>query len=175
MKSGRLLKVFVDSLEMTAVCVIARPDRQAVMIRAARDPSALVERVGADIYWTRWARPDHSRMIVDDTNAQLPKLHGRWLGVTPAVASKAVEIVAGELGAQLTTDVDLQERAAAAVRLVEMQIECMKASGELRAVTRAYRAYRLARAAEGRAAQSWCAWFANWKAQMVRAAAVAVR
>jgi hypothetical protein len=47
----------------------------------------------------------------------------------------------------------------------------MKRAGELRPITRAYREHRLARAAEGKGAQPWCAWFANYKGELVRAAA----
>jgi hypothetical protein len=87
------------------------------------------------------------------------------------IAVKAVEIVAGELGVALETDASIRDRAEATVAAVELQLERMKQAGELRRVTRSYREYRLARAATGEGAQAWCAWFANYKAELVRAAA----
>jgi hypothetical protein len=82
-----------------------------------------------------------------------------------------VELVANDLGVALETDASLRERAEATVRAVELQLERMKRAGELRPVTRTYREYRLARAAAGAGAQAWCMWFANDKADLVRAAA----
>jgi hypothetical protein len=59
------------------------------------------------------------------------------------------------------SDASLREKAEGAVRAVELQLEVMKRAGDLRPVTRAYKQYRLARAAEGQGAQSWYAWFAK--------------
>jgi hypothetical protein len=175
----RLVRAYIGALDLVGVHVIAGGD-ELMMIRIGRDPAALAKRVQAstghavEVCATRWVRrEEHACWIVEACTERLPKLVGKWLAITVPVATKAIEIVAAELGATLATDEMIRERAALVVRDVEEQVERMKAAGDLRPVTRAYRAHRLARAAEGKRAEPWHSYFASWKAGMVRAAAAA--
>jgi len=98
----------------------------------------------------------------------MPRAPG-WRSV--AAATKAIEIVAADSGVALETDAALNDRAEAAVRAVELELQAMKARGELRQVNRAYREQRLARERLGNRAQPYGAWFANYKVGLVRLAA----
>jgi hypothetical protein len=60
-----------------------------------------------------------------------------------------------------------------AARAVELELAAMKRNGGLRSINRAYRDQRQAREGCGRRAQSYGAWFANYKVALVRTAAQA--
>lgn len=173
------VRAYVDALDLTAVCVLAPAAGEPVTIRAGRDLPAILKRIriacsdqSIEAKATLWcARHGDAKLIVATCNNQLPQLAGGWWAVSAPIAIKAVEIVAGDLGVAIETDASLHERAEAAVHRTELELERMKNAGDLRPVTRAYREYRLAREAEGKGAQSWCAWFANYKMELVRAAA----
>jgi hypothetical protein len=83
--------------------------------------------------------------------------------VATPIAIKAVELVAGDLGVMLEADASLRDRAEATVRAVDLEVEAMKRAGELRSVNQAYRQHRRA--------HPWCAWFDNYRAGLIRAAA----
>jgi hypothetical protein len=172
----RFVRAYIDALDLHAICILtAASSDERVMIRFGRDVDAAVERASAkigapaELKATRWcSRNRDAKRIVVTCNAELARVGGGW---TALIALKAVEIVAKDFGVTLQTDVSVRERAEAAVRAVELQLETMKRSGQLRAVTRAYKEYRLARAAAGQGAQPWSAWFANYKVRLVRTAA----
>jgi hypothetical protein len=124
----------------------------------------------------RWG-PDRRRAkhVVDTCRDELARdvelSAGGWLGIEPALAARAIEIVADRLGVWLASDVHIQEHAEAGVCTVEIEVERMKRSGELRDVNRAYREQRIAREATGRKIQPYGVWFANWRLAMIKVAA----
>jgi hypothetical protein len=65
----------------------------------------------------------------------------------------------------------MHARAGARVRAVEIETERLKLNGGLNDLNGRYREYRLARKAEGRGAQRYDAFLANWKMAMIKAAA----
>ena len=81
---------------------------------------------------------------------------------------------AEQLGVTMQTDAEVRAIAEVAVRRVENTFDRMLRAGELRDLNRRYRAHRLARAAEGKGAQSYRAWLANQKLAMVRSTAAIV-
>jgi hypothetical protein len=175
----RLVRAFIGALDLTPIAVFALSKNEPVLICAGGGVAGMAKRVSAmtdmpiEAKAVRWcAGGRDAKLIASTCNNELPQLGDGWLAVSAPIAIKAVELVAGDLGIiPLESDASVRSRAEATVRLVELELERLRTAGEFRSVTRAYREYRLARAAEGKGAQSWCAWFASYKAELVRAAA----
>jgi hypothetical protein len=174
----RLIHAYVAALDLHAVYVFASSTDGPVLIGRTKSVADAITRIrtksdsAVEQLAVRWcARDRDAKRIVDSSRTQLPQLAGGWLAIAAPIAVKAVEIVAADLGIMLETDAAIRERAEAAVRSVELELERMKWAGELRSVSRAYKEHRLARESYGRRAQSYGAWFANYKVGLVRTAA----
>jgi len=180
----RFIRAYVNAYTraagMAAIYVAARrssgPSLIGITKSAAEVRNRLEHETGTTLEISlRWCDLRFAKRIVEACREQLGAdvevSEDGSLAIEPIVATKAIEIVALQHGAPLIPDVDMQARAEARVRAVELELERMKLNGGLNDLNGRYREYRLARKTEGRGAQRYDAFFANWKMRMVRVAA----
>jgi hypothetical protein len=175
-----LVASYIEALDLSAIIVLAPAAAgELSLIRTGLDPVDVAaresERTGQEleIAAVRWcANVRRVETLVGMIEAAFPRTEDGWLATSAIIAKNAIDIVAHDNRIVLYTDEGLRNCAEAAVRAVDQQIEAMRARGDWRRVSRCYKAYRLARTAAGEKAQPWAAWFANYKAEMVRAAAM---
>jgi hypothetical protein len=138
-------------------------------------PNAVKRLAGARLAAVRWcAREPRAKAIAHQARARFKRLavdDGWLVAVDVSVALEAIDAVGLKLNGRLVSDDDLRARAELAMRAVDQHIERLRAAGEFRALTKRYKAERLARTAAGQAVRPWGSWLADFKIGMLREAA----
>ena len=93
----------------------------------------------------------------------------------PHDLSAAIEGAARRLRIALHSDDDIAMDAERIIARVEAEIESLKRAGELKSVNQSYRAYRLQASARGEKAAPYADWLNQYKANLVREIAAALR
>jgi hypothetical protein len=94
---------------------------------------------------------------------------------TPHDLSAAIEGAARRLRIALYSDDDIAMDAGRMIARVEAEIESLKRSGQLKSVNQSYRAHRLQASARGEKAAPYADWLNQYKANLVRELAAALR
>jgi hypothetical protein len=89
--------------------------------------------------------------------------------------SAAIEGAARRLRVALHSDNDIAMDAERIIARVEAEIESLKRAGELKSVNQSYRVYRLQASARGEKAAPYADWLNQYKANLVREIAAALR
>jgi hypothetical protein len=89
--------------------------------------------------------------------------------------SASVESAARRLGVALYSDEHVADDAGNIIARVKEQMESLKRAGELKSVNQSYRAYRLQASARGEKAAPYTDWLNQYKANVVRELAAALR
>jgi hypothetical protein len=93
----------------------------------------------------------------------------------PHNLSAAIEAAARRLRIALHSDDDVVTDAERSIARVEAEIQNLKRAGELKSVNQSYRAYRLQASARGEKAAPYADWLNQYKANLVRELAAALR
>jgi hypothetical protein len=176
----RFIRAYVNAYThaagMVAIYVAASSTSGPALIGITKNTTEICGRYQTGTTYVRWCDRHFAKRIVDSCRDQLVSegtmiCDGGALAIDPMFAAKALAIVAIGFGVTLIPDADMQARAEARVRTVELETERLKLNGGLNDLNGRYREYRLARKAEGRSAQRYAAFLWNWKMSMVKAAA----
>jgi hypothetical protein len=93
----------------------------------------------------------------------------------PHDLSAAIEDAARRLGIALYSDDDIAMDGEGIIARVEAEIENLKRAGQLKSVNQSYRAHRLQASARGEKAAPYAEWLNQYKANLVRELAGALR
>jgi hypothetical protein len=169
---GLVALAIVEDSAGPRIAVIGQPHAQA-----AKGPSA----VSALRWWCRSAA-DAERVAGSATRALRreskdgivqPSLDAS--GPASHHVSAVVEGAARRLCVALYSDDDIAMDAERIIARVDAEIESLKRAGELKSVNQSYRAYRLQASARGEKAAPYADWLNQYKANLVRELAAALR
>jgi hypothetical protein len=166
----RFVRAYVDALDLIAIYATTSPAKARTRLGRGKDPAATLKAMreadpAAALNVIGWCRPSHVEFIIMTFVDELPAkdvaldLEG--------ITERALQ-VAESLGVQLQSDDELRQMAEAAVARIETLFEQMMSGGELRALNRRYRQYRLSRKAAGNGSVSYPRWLENYKAEFIR-------
>ncbi len=143
----------------------ANDPRQVVLMRWWCRRAADAERVTAGV--ARSLRRESKDGIVRPlSHASATALNG---------LSAAVEGAARRIGVMLYSDADVAADATKMIARVEEQLENLKRTGEFKSVNQSYRTDRLQAAARGEKAAPYADWLNQYKANLIRELAAALR
>jgi hypothetical protein len=170
--AGRwLADQYVAALALAPVHVVAKESGRPIRISTAREAAA------AGHALTVWCTSD--LWAIELAISARTKLAGsaferdadrRWIDATAEDARAVLDLVASEVGIVFFTAEKISQSAAEVMARVEIEFTRMQAAGELRALNRSYREYRLACNAAGSKAMHYTKWIAQKKARMFRSA-----
>jgi hypothetical protein len=182
-----LIAAYREGLGLTAIVVIQEDaTARIVAIDAPHAQAGTIAPQGATRWWCRRAA-DAERIVAsatrslrreskDETSGSSPGQHARTPHhVLAAHVLAAVESAARRLGIPLYSDADVAADAEGIIGRVEEEIEKLKRAGELKSVNQSYRAYRLQASSRGEKAAPYAVWLNQYKANLVRELATALR
>lgn len=167
-----LFAAYREGLGLTAVAVVY--SAAAIRIVACRHGGdvALAEGEVASARW--WCRraADAERVAAAAT-ARLQRRESSDEAMVQA--GKAVAAAAQRFGVALRADEDVCVEATAIIARVDQEMAALQRSGELKAVNRAYRTYRLEASARGEQVLRYADWINKYRQNLVRELAAALR
>jgi hypothetical protein len=176
-----LIAAYREGLGLAAIGVVQESTGPRIV--AINQPHAQAANVSPDVSMRWWCRraADAERIVASATRSlrrELKDISRPPLGGstrTPHAIFAAVESAARRLGVPLYSDTDIAADAERTIGRVEEEIENLKRAGELKSVNQSYRAYRLQASARGEKAAPYANWLNQYKANLVRELAAALR
>jgi hypothetical protein len=178
-----LIAAYCEGLGLAAIALI----RTATEIRAAALGNDCLDSLpqGEKIE-TRWwcRRSADAARVAAATLARLQRSESKGDASEPVAAdssssaqraSAAIAAAARQCGVTLYSDEETLAAAMAMVARVDEEIEQLQRAGDLKSVNRSYRIYRTETTARGETALSYARWLNEYKANLVRRLAAALR
>lgn len=158
-----------EGLGLVAVAVVCGPDgtRIAALPEGGEGPAGAVQTVRAR-WWCR--RAAEAERVAAAAARML-----RRESSDAALACKAVTAAARRLDVALHADQDVADEAMHVAARVDAQLRSQHEAGDLKSVNRAYRTYRLERSARGERVLRYDEWMQEYRENLVRHVASALR
>lgn len=177
-RRGSLVAAYRDGLGFTAIIVWSAPEG----IRITVPGSADVTPAPAARWWCRHAA-DAASVAAAATRLFKRRQSQDGSGLTPGTAlsnalvraGQAIAAAAARAGVRLYADEDIAREAAEAVARVDAEFERLQRSGDLKAVNRSYRDYRMAAALHGEKIMPYARWLDKYREDFVRKLAAGSR
>ena len=166
----RLVAAYREGLGLVAIAIVRDDDR----VRIAADTGSAEPPPDAAIL-LRWCRnADDAVRVASAAGASLRR-HGIDDGDPDALALQAITRVAKRLNVKLRSEQDIAAEAAVVIEHVTREFEQMHASGDLRAVNKSYRDYRLEASARGERVVPYAQWMRAYQENLVRKTATTLK
>lgn len=173
-----LIAAYREGLGLAAVMLVRGAAKIRISAPASLGAGALAEGETAHVWWCR-RRADAERLAAAAARQwQRRAQRQQESSASPqavADAAAAIEKAAERLGIRVWPDEEIAAEAVGLIASVEEQLEHLRRGGQLRAVNRSYRTHRMQAAARGEKTPTYAAWFADYKADLVRRLAKALR
>ena len=178
-----LIAAYRDGLGLAAIAIIC--DATGARIATFGNASDCALSAGEQIETRWWCRrsTDAARVVAAAT-ARLRRNKSKHIAPVPATtassssaqrAGAAIAAAAKQYGVTLYTDDETLAAAMAMIARVDEEIEQLQRTGELKSVNRSYRIYRTETTARGETALPYVKWLNEYKANLVRQLAAALR
>jgi hypothetical protein len=176
-----LIAAYRDGLGLAAIAIIR--DATGVRIATFGNASDCTPSAGEQIETRWWCRrsADAARVAAAAT-ARLRRDESKDIAAVPVGAScsaqragAAIAAAAKQCGVTLYSEAETAAAAMAMIARVDEEIEQLQRTGELKSVNRSYRSYRTETTARGEIALPYAQWFNQYKANLVRQLAAALR
>jgi hypothetical protein len=174
-----LIAAYREGLALTAIAAVRGPGgiRLTVMDEArGRSPIDATEMIDG-VWWCR--RSEHARRIAADATARLRR-RGPGDGSSLPARSRAdvVAVLAAlvkRIGVPLYSDEEIRREAADVIARVDEEIENLQRAGQFKSVNKSYQTYRAESSARGEKVLPYARWLNEYKANLVRQLAAALR
>jgi hypothetical protein len=169
---SRLIAAFCEGFGLAAIAVIDGPD--GVRITAAA-PGAEIACAPAETVHCRWWCP-RSFEAEPIAKAAGTRLRNREvIDDVALIACQAVVRAAKQRHVDLRSDEEMLEQAMAAIARIDVELERLRQSGDLRPVNKSYQQYRRGAAANGERVVPYAQWMLGYKQELVRKLAATLR
>jgi hypothetical protein len=167
---ARLIAAYRQGLGVAPLAVIGGPAGIRLVAAGQGEDSPLSD---AEIMHARWwcRRAVDAERVIAAAAAQLRRSES----YDAALAAEAVGRAAKRLHVALQTEQDLIEQALAVIERIDVEVDRMQRSGELKSVNKSYRAYRIEATARGERIARYADWMSDYRANLVRKLAATLR
>jgi hypothetical protein len=170
-----LLAAFHQGLGLSAVEILRDSKGVFIAVKNAGEGIAASEQIVLARWWCR--RASDAERIVAAATRQIRRAESNGAGEQDEdrPISAAIAAVADRLGVPVYGDEVISGQAKAIIAGIEEQMERLQAAGELKAVNRSYRTYRMEASARGGKILSYADWINKYKENLVREIAATLR
>jgi hypothetical protein len=171
---ARLVAAYRQGFGLAAIAVIASP----VGVRIVAGERAEDEKIAAtESLQARWwcRRRSDAEDIAAAATARLRRGAPETSAAAKDCAKAAIADAAKRRALDLYADDEVAAHAANAIARIDAELEQLRSSGDLRAVNKSYRSYRLEAAANGEPIVPYAQWMLGYKESLVRQLAAALR
>jgi hypothetical protein len=166
----RLIAAYREGLGLVAIAVVHDGERTRVV--AGPDRAGAMPDKAITLCWCRNA--DEAARVVSAATWRLRRGSADE-GDPNALALAAIARVAKRLNVTWRADQDIAAEAAVVIGSIEREFEQMRASGDLRAVNKSYRDYRLEAAARNERIVPYAQWMRAYRESLVRKTATTLK
>jgi hypothetical protein len=169
---SRLIAAFCEGFGLAAIAVIDGPD--GVRITAAA-PGAEIACAPAETVHGRWWCPRAFEAEPIATAAGTRLRNREVIDDVASIACQAVVRAAKQRHVDLLSDEEMLEQAMAAIARIDVELERLRKSGDLRPVNKSYQQYRRDAATNGQRVVTYAQWMLGYKEELVRKLAATLR
>lgn len=167
---ARLIAAYREGSAVAAIAVICSP--AGIRLAAAGQGEAGALAAGETIHARWWCRRvvDAERVVA----AAAARLR-RCDSSSATLAAASIGSAATKLHVALQSEQELIDEALIVIERIDGEVDRMQRSGELKSVNKSYRTYRIETTARGERVQRYQDWMAEYRANLIRKLAAALR
>ena len=166
---ARLIAAYREGSAVAAITVICGP--AGIRLAAAGQGEAGALAAGETIHARWWCRRAADAERVVAAAARLRRCDSS----SATLAAASIGSAATKLHVALQSEQELIDEALIVIERIDGEVDRMQRSGELKSVNKSYRTYRIETTARGERVQRYQDWMAEYRANLIRKLAAALR